>query len=61
MHESTLQIMNFYLQLHFLSDEQVHTLLKLEGILNLNHLAHFLHFTDDETEAHKVEVIYPRL
>lgn len=34
MYESTLQIIKSYLQLHFLSDEQIHRLLKLEGILN---------------------------
>lgn len=55
MYESTLQIIKSYLQLHFLSDEQIHRLLKLEGILNLNHLAHFLHFADDETEAQKLK------
>lgn len=46
-----------YLQLHFLSDEKIRRLLKLEGILNLNHLTHFSPFVDDETEAQKVEVI----
>lgn len=59
MHGSTLQIIKSYLQLHFLSDEQIHRLSKLEGIMNLNHLNHFLHFTDDEVQ--KVEVICCRL
>lgn len=55
------EIIKFYLQLHFLFDEQIHRLLKVEGILNLDHLAHFLHFADDETEARKAEVICHRL
>lgn len=31
-----------------LSDEQIHTLLGLEGILSINHLA-LLHYPDEET------------